>query len=96
MIALREQLLPLILISTGQILLWTLTVQHVECVYCTEPKATCCKCKNQPNAYNKCTHWKESVSFIPSRQHLSRGWDIFVDMFFTYLIKLIIRYVALQ
>jgi hypothetical protein len=27
----------------------------VECVYCTEPKATCRQCKNQPNAYNMFT-----------------------------------------
>jgi hypothetical protein len=27
----------------------------VECVYCTEPKATCRQCKNQPNAYNMYT-----------------------------------------
>jgi hypothetical protein len=27
----------------------------VECVYWTEPKATCRQCKNQPNAYNMYT-----------------------------------------
>ncbi len=27
----------------------------VECVYCTEHKATCRQCKNQPNAYNMYT-----------------------------------------
>ncbi len=30
-------------------------VKTVECVYCTEPKATCRQCKNQPNAYNMYT-----------------------------------------
>jgi hypothetical protein len=29
--------------------------KFVECVYCTEPKATCRQCKNQPNAYNMYT-----------------------------------------
>jgi hypothetical protein len=29
--------------------------QTVECVYWTEPKATCRQCKNQPNAYNMYT-----------------------------------------
>jgi hypothetical protein len=27
----------------------------VECVYCTEPKAMCRQCKNQPNVYNMYT-----------------------------------------
>ncbi len=30
-------------------------ISTVECVYCTEPKATCRQCKNQPNAYNMYT-----------------------------------------
>jgi hypothetical protein len=29
--------------------------ENVECVYWTEPKATCRQCKNQPNAYNMYT-----------------------------------------
>ncbi len=35
---------------------------HVECVYCTEPKATCRQCKNQPNAYNMYTDFEGILS----------------------------------
>jgi hypothetical protein len=34
----------------------------VECVYWTEPKATCRQCKNQPNAYNMYTNLEEILS----------------------------------
>ncbi len=34
---------------------WQERGADVECVYCTEPKATCRQCKNQPNAYNMYT-----------------------------------------
>ncbi len=34
----------------------------VECVYWTEPKATCCQCKTQPNAYNMYTNLEEILS----------------------------------
>jgi hypothetical protein len=38
------------LIHTGQV-----SDESVECLYCTEPKATCRQCKYQPNAYNMYT-----------------------------------------
>jgi hypothetical protein len=37
-------------------------VHHVECVYWTEPKATCRQWKNQPNAFNMNTDLEEILS----------------------------------
>ncbi len=60
------------------------SILSVECVYLTEPKATCRPEKIQPNAYNMYTVGRNpECLFIPLRQPLFYGWYIFVDKFFT-------------
>ncbi len=51
-------------------------LQIVECVYWTEPKATCRPLKNQPNAYNMYTHLLKSCLLaytFPSASFLGAG-----------------------
>ncbi len=65
-------------------------MKTVECVYWTEPKATCRQYKNQPNAYNMYTYLEGILSACLCL-HVSfyTGWSIFVDMYFhTVLAKL--------
>jgi hypothetical protein len=58
----------------------TVYVLPVECVYWTEPKATCRQCKNQPNAYNMYTDLEGilsacfylQVSFYPGVVNICR------------------------
>ncbi len=63
--------------------------QSVECVYCTEPKATCRQCKNQPNAYNMYTDLEGILSAcLYLHVSLSSGVVYFCRYAFPWVIKL--------
>jgi hypothetical protein len=57
----------------------------VECVYCTEPKATCRPYRNQPNAYIMYTDLDGILSaclYLRVSFYSGVVWYIFVDMYF--------------